>query len=120
MFLQTFLISSMFVINFHNTKNTIRTPNLIIDDRCAGSLLIGVLDIVARIGHSETPPFRPRLPTDGKSVDVERYIKLMRDCWADNPQDRLDIAGVKRVFATFHNNKSVNVFSIAVQRRTFG
>ena len=75
-------------------------------DRYNGIIVVFIApDIVSRVGHSETPPFRPRLPTDGKSADVERYIKLMLDCWADNAVDRPDIAAVKRSFGSIHNMK---------------
>lgn len=85
-----------------------------------------IVDIIGRVGNDETPPYRPQLPIDDRGgtsdTDMQRYITLIRDCWAQDETARPTIIAVRARFATFNKGKSVHTSReviVSERRRTY-
>jgi len=61
-------------------------------------------DVFVRVSGGETPPFRPPVPPDDKTNDIQ-LVQLMRDCWDENPTLRPDFSTIRSRFLALHKGK---------------
>ena len=60
------------------------------------------LEIVGRVSAGTNPPFRPPLPANMPSEDL--HI-LMKTCWKEDPEDRLDFSEIRKLLKKLHGRK---------------
>jgi len=61
-------------------------------------------DIFVRVSGGETPPFRPPIPRNDKTNDVQ-LIQMMRDCWDEYPSLRPDFSTIRSRFLLINKGK---------------
>jgi len=61
-------------------------------------------DIFVRVSGGETPPFRPPIPANDTTNDVQ-LIQLMRDCWDEYPTLRPDFPTIRNRFLVLNKGK---------------
>jgi len=72
-------------------------------------------DIFARVSESERPPFRPPIPANDTTNDVQ-LIQLMRDCWDEYPTLRPDFPTIRNRFLASNKGKYDKRFTLCIPR----
>jgi len=65
---------------------------------------ITLTDIFVRVSGGETPPFRPPIPRNDTTNDVQ-LIELMRDCWDEFPTLRPEFSTIRNRFYLINKGK---------------
>ena len=71
-------------------------------------------DIFVRVSGGETPPFRPPIPPDDTTNDVQ-LIELMRDCWDEQATLRPDFSTIHNRFVAINKGKYDMIHDIVYQ-----
>lgn len=61
-------------------------------------------DVLEKIRKRPVPPFRPDVPKDIEGCD-NRYIRLMHQCWDNEPSVRPTFTDIKARLKTMNNRK---------------
>jgi len=64
-------------------------------------------DIFVRVSGGETPPFRPPIPPNDKTNDIQ-LIQLMKDCWDEYSTLRPDFSTIRSRFLVINKGKYDN------------
>uniref|UniRef100_A0A914YM80 guanylate cyclase n=1 Tax=Panagrolaimus superbus TaxID=310955 RepID=A0A914YM80_9BILA len=79
-------------------------------------------DIIYKVKKFSNPPFRPPLEIDPNVEINASMLHLIRDCWAEKPQDRPTIGVITTLLKSMHKGKAKNlmdhVFNILEQYAT--
>ena len=64
------------------------------------------LELVERVKQVRDEPVRPVLPQDEtEEVKDMRLVKMMKQCWMENPDDRPDFYSIKKTILQFNEGK---------------
>ena len=66
-------------------------------------------DIIYKVKKASNPPFRPSLEVDSGVEVNASLLHLIRDCWAERPQDRPSINVIITLLKSMHNGKAKNL-----------
>lgn len=68
-------------------------------------------EIIEKVKQANDPPFRPTKPKDFQlGEDDEQYIELMKECWHENPHERLNFERIIKVVRKINSGKLVEYY----------
>ncbi|KAL9987194.1 hypothetical protein ACROYT_G001458 [Oculina patagonica] len=71
-------------------------------------------DVLVKIRKRLVPPFRPDVPKDVEECD-NRYIRLMQQCWDNEPSARPTFTDIKTQLKTMNNRKNLDIVDNMLQ-----
>lgn len=68
-------------------------------------------EIIARVKAVEDPPYRPEIPKEtGLEASQNNFIKLMTECWDEDPDKRPDIDKVRKELRKLNKGRLETLF----------